>query len=125
MRRHEEHRGDRKPAETGKENCKLRQAAVFVVLLLIAFLAPSASAEPNESLRFEQLPENFRYVEDYDDPAYSFSYRRGEEISVAAPTKFRIKSILQYTSPLGDTGLILKVKLPLKMKKLVKVEIRF
>ena len=55
----------------------------------------------------------------------SISFRRDESRAVEAPTRYRTQSILRYSKQLGDTGLILKVKAPLKPRKLIKLELRF
>jgi hypothetical protein len=78
------------------------------------------------------VPERFRYAQSHEHylrsherKPPSFSFERNASRSVEAPTRYRVKSILKYSRPLGDTGMILRVKLPLKMRKLVKFELRF
>ena len=133
MRRPAELRANPAPVSTGEAKHHERPlrrplATLAAAVLLVAASALPASAQTEEAFRFEQLPENFRYEyvdDDLEVGQASFSYVRNEERSIAAPTKFRLKSILQYTTPLGDTGLNLKLKMPLKLRKLVKLEIRF
>ena len=43
----------------------------------------------------------------------------------AWPLRDRTQSVLRYQTPLGKTGIILRLKVPLKQRKLVKFELRF
>ena len=103
---------------------RLRPALLApVVALLLLFGAGSASAGDDDL--FQLLPSSFRYPESVDSKPPSFSFRRNESRAVEAPTRYRTHSILRYSTPLGRTGLVLRLKAPLKPRKLVKVEIRF
>ena len=100
----------------------------FLVGLVGGLLLPGsgANAESDKDLFLSSLPRTY-YYERGPGPTkpHSISFRRAESRSVEAPTRYRTKSILRYSKALGDTGLVLKVKAPLKPRKLVKVEIRF
>ena len=97
-----------------------------MALLLAPLFTRSAAAADSSPFDFTQpVPEQFLYAESYESKPPSFSIRRNESRLVEAPTRYRTRSILQYTTPLGDTGLILRLKLPLKQRKIIKFEIRF
>ena len=96
---------------------------VFVLALLAA---PPAAASDASPFDFDPpVPEQFQFAESYESKPPSFSFRRNQSRAVEAPTRYRTSSILQYTKPLGETGLILRVKMPLKLHKIIKFEIRF
>ncbi len=50
--------------------------------------------------------------------------RRSQLHSTPAPSRYRTDSILRYTRKL-ENGMILRVKLPMRLRKIVKVELRF
>jgi hypothetical protein len=108
----------------GAEPRSGRTGAVLAFLLLLAPSLPASAGEPDPP-HFESISRNFRYREDYALALPPLRHRLSEERSVEAPTAFEIKSVLQYTVPLGDTGMFLKIKAPLKKSNLVKIEIRF
>ncbi len=96
--------------------------------LVGALLLPGAVANANSDIDifFSDLPETFHYGRAAGaTKPLSISFRRNASRAVEAPTRYRTQSILQYEKALGNTGLILKVKAPLKPRKLVKFEIRF
>lgn len=88
-----------------------------------------AAAGPADPFAFDSvIPERFQYVETYaryDSSPPSISFRRNEQRAVEAPTRYRTSSILKYKTPLGDTGMELRLKLPLKPRKIFKLELRF
>jgi hypothetical protein len=94
-------------------------------------LSGAASAESNRGrdLFLSSLPEAYRYGpqsrQRRQPLSVSFRRSRHETRAVAAPTRYRTKSILRYTKALGDTGMLFRVKLPLKRSKLIKLELRF
>lgn len=95
-------------------------------LAAVISLGVASPAFAEAPLDFDQLvPANFRYVKTHERIAPSVSFRRNESRAVEAPTRYRTSSVLQYTRPLGSTGLQLRVKAPLNPRKIVKVEIRF
>ena len=99
---------------------------LFTVLALLLFASGPAVASDTSPFDFAQpVPERFLFAESYESKPPSFSFRRNESRLVEAPTRYRTSSILKYTTPLGDTGLILRIKLPLKQRKLIKFEVRF
>ena len=69
-----------------------------------------------------------RWVTYCDRPIRSSSTRpsfaRRSGFSGNSPTR-RTESVLRYQTPLGKTGIILRLKAPLKQRKLVKFELRF
>ena len=98
-------------------------ATLFALALLMATPAAASDSSPFD---FDPpVPEQFQYAESYESKPPSFSFRRNQSRAVEAPTRYRTSSILQYTTPLGETGLILRVKMPLKAHKIIKFEIRF
>ena len=104
-----------------------------LILPLLLLLAAPASADSDDPFDFEdpRVPVGFHYTpvlsfgEGREPQPPSFSFRRNESRAVEAPTRYRTSSILKYSRPLGDTGLILRVKLPLKQRKIIKLELRF
>lgn len=89
-------------------------------------MATPAAASDASPFDFDPpVPKQFQYAESYESKPPSFSFRRNQSRAVEAPTRYRTSSILQYTTPLGETGLILRVKMPLKAHKIIKFEIRF
>ncbi len=76
------------------------------------------------------VPYAHRYEkpEGFDRPIRSSSTRpsfaRRSGFSGNSPTR-RTESVLRYQTPLGKTGIILRLKVPLKQRKLVKFELRF
>ena len=105
------------------------QGLLARALLAGALLLPAsaATADSNPEVLFQSdLPAAFTYRAGARATSpLSVSFRRNEGRAVAAPTRYRTHSILRYSLPLGDTGLILKLKAPLKPRKLVAFEIRF
>ena len=98
-------------------------------LLVGALLLPGSVAMADSTPGFlfqSDLPVQFKYAaRARASRPLSVSFRRNEARAVEAPTRYRTHSILRYTLPLGDSGLILRVKAPLKPRKLVAFEIRF
>lgn len=133
MRRTEELRINR-PA-TSAADAKPQSApsafsrSVLLVLLSASVALPAVFALPasadSEKPLFEPFSSSIRYSQDFELRGRSLVYRNEEERSVEAPTKFRIKSMLRYTMPIGNTGMQLRVSVPLKKKKIVKIQIRF
>ena len=107
---------------------KRRLPAIGLLLAGLTLTPPASFAESpagESPFSFEALPQQLLYVDDTEQKPPSFSFERNELRAVEAPTRYRTQSILRYTTALGDTGLQLRVKLPLKLRKLVKVELRF
>jgi hypothetical protein len=105
------------------------QGLLARVLLVGALLLPasSAMADSNPDFLFQSdVPAAFKYgARARSSRPLAVSFRRNEARAVAAPTRYRTHSILRYTRKLGDTGLVLRLKAPLKPRKLVAFEIRF
>jgi hypothetical protein len=90
------------------------------------FLALPAAANSDDPFAFaDGIPARFQYDERHETPPPSVSFRRNESRAVEAPTRHRTSSILKYSTPLGDTGMIFRVKLPLNPRKIIKFELRF
>jgi hypothetical protein len=99
---------------------------VFVVSLSSLLAIASPSAAQDDPFAFDQvLPESFQYVDMHESMPPSFSFKRNESRAVQAPTRYRTTSILKYSRALGDTGMILRIKLPLNRRKIIKFELRF
>ena len=105
------------------------QGLLARVLLAGVLLLPAgvATADSNPEFLFRSnIPPAFTYgAGPKAKRPLAVSFRRNEARAVAAPTRYRTHSILRYSRQLGDTGLILKLKAPLKPRKLVAFEIRF
>ena len=107
----------------GRNAAEALQRDVLALALLVATPAAASDASPFD---FDPpVPKQFQYAESYESRPPSFSFRRNQSRAVEAATRYRTSSILQYTTPLGETGLILRVKVPLKRHKIIKFEIRF
>jgi hypothetical protein len=105
-----------------------RTFLVGLVSLAGGLLLPgaAANAESDKDLFLSSLPKTYHYGRgNAVTKPRSISFRRDESRAVEAPTRYRTQSILRYSKQLGDTGLILKVKAPLKPRKLIKLELRF
>jgi len=105
-------------------------AAVIFVTLLLAGPALANSDAPIQSedpfgFNDQGIPARFQYDEGLESKPPSVSFRRNESRAVEAPTRFRTGSILKYSTPLGRTGMIFRVKLPLNPRKIIKLELRF
>jgi hypothetical protein len=100
-------------------------ALAAALLLTVLFAGPAVAA----NFDFDRVPDRFqyaRYAGSLENKPRTVAFRRNESRHVvAAPTRFRVSSILRYSTPLGDTGLVLRVKAPLKPRKIVSLEIRF
>lgn len=94
-------------------------------LALVAFLAPGLPASADTDLFDTRLPENLRYQQRFERKPPSISFRRNELRAVEAPTRYPTVSILKYSTPIGNTGLIFRVKARPNPRRLVKLEIRF
>lgn len=105
-----------------------RTFLVGLVSLVAGLLLPGAvaNAESDKDLFLSSLPKTYHYEHgNAVTKQRSISFRRDESRSVEAPTRYRTHSILRYSKQLGSTGMILKVKVPLKPRKLIKLELRF
>ena len=100
---------------------------VPALLFLVASSAQPAAAEGERS-SLSLIQASFAY-DPYDDaweaPPPSISFRRNEARAVEAPSRFSARKRLSYTKTLGRSGLIFRVKAPLKKRKLVKFELKF
>ena len=96
-----------------------------LVALALLFAIPASAADTSPFDFTQPVPEQFLFAESFESRPPSFSFRRNESRLVEAPTRYRTSSILKYTTQLWDTGLILRIKLPLKQRKIIKFEIRF
>jgi hypothetical protein len=100
----------------------------FLSLALLISAAPAA-ADSSDRFRKSQLPSSLRYLGSgaAESRADAILYRhRGKQFrAVEAPTRYRTKSILRYSRALGDSGLVLRVKAPMKFRKIIKVELHF
>jgi hypothetical protein len=107
----------------------------FAAALCIAALGLAAPAVAGSDAPFavddpfgfdaQGLPARFQYDESHESRPPSVNFRRNESRAVEAPTRYRTSSILKYSTPLGDTGMIFRVKLPLNPRKIIKLEVRF
>jgi len=109
-------------------------SSLRLVLVSLAFLLllPAASASAEEPKRFltSDLSASLQYQgsDAATQPGANrlrYRHQRQELRSLTAPTRYRTKSILRYSKELGDTGLVLRVKAPLKPRQMLKFELRF
>ncbi len=120
MRTRNERAAALKPDRTGAS-----VLALLCFLLTFLFALPSL-AGPESPFSFDDgLPPRFQYDEAHEVRPPSVSFRRNESRAVEAPTRYRTSSILKYSTPLGDSGMIFRVKLPLNPRKIIKLELRF
>ena len=97
----------------------------WLVVASVASLAPRAWAG---SFDFDRLPDRFQYSQYaglFEQKTHTTALLRNDIRPVEAPTRYDVKTILRYTLPLGDTGMELRLKAPLKPQKIVKLELRF
>ncbi len=94
----------------------------LLTLVTVFALAPTASADGDH---FDALlPQSLGY-QDFERRPPSLSFRRDQSRAVEAPTRYHTSSILKYSTPIGNTGLIFRVKAGPNPRRLVKLEIRF
>ena len=98
---------------------------MLLSVLGVLFALPAAAGSPGPFSFDDGLPPRFQYDEAHEGRPPSVSFRRNESRAVEAPTRYRTQSILKYSTALGDTGMIFRVKLPLNPRKLIKLELRF
>ena len=91
-------------------------AVSLLVLSILLVLPPVASA--GSDLRASQLKAGH-------SRSGIDSYRLSRKRLSEPPSKYRSQSILRYSIPIGDTGLVFRVKAPLRPGKIVKFELRF
>jgi len=128
LRRHEPSGRFLAPGESPPSRQATTRAAllVFVVSLASLLAVASPSAAEDDPFAFDPvLPESFQYVDMHESMPPSFSFKRNESRAVEAPTRYRTTSLLKYSRALGDTGMILRIKLPLNPRKIIKFELRF
>ena len=94
---------------------------VLIALFIVLPLPVAADAELFEEL----LPRARSYADYFERKPAAISFRRNESRAVAAPTRYRTSSILKYSMPLGNTGLIFRLKAKPNPRRLIKLEIRF
>lgn len=94
-------------------------------LTLVTLFALGLPASADGDLFDGLLPESLRYQDDSERKPPSISFRRNESRAVEAPTRYPTNSILKYSTPIGNTGLIFRVKARPNLRRLVKFEIRF
>lgn len=122
---HSETRAHTAPA--GRRSPRRLPVVLLGALLVLGAAAPPATAGSEDPFAFDSdLPERLQYPEPrYDSSPPGISFRRNEQRAVEAPTRYRTSSLLKYKTPLGDTGMELRLKLPLKPRKIFKLELRF
>ena len=106
----------------------------------IVQLVDEDEAEPEDEipdLAFESLPELLRYSDEDEKEMEEDQLRlvvsrrmipnRADQLHAEfAPTRYRVDSIFKYQMSLGDSGMLLRVKIrPLKPRKAFRVELRF
>lgn len=102
---------------------------LLVFALTLSLASPAAAVDPDPGIGDSDLPTSLQYLgtNQAESVATRLQYRlRNTQFrEVEAPTRFRTQSILRYSKPLGDSGLVLRVKAPLKPRKLIKLELQF
>ena len=117
-------------------------AALSAALLLLA--APSSASgddpfgfrEPpprSSDYEFEDfdenIPERFQLaVKRYGESEVSLFHRverRDLADEIRPPSRFKTENILKYSMPVGDTGMIFRIKFPLNPRRIIKLQLRF
>lgn len=109
----------------------LRLALFFSLASLASGAAPGlASADTVSYFRATDLPESLQYrgskvAGEKGASSLQFHHQKQQIRSLEAPTRYRTRSILRYSRPLGETGLVLRIKAPLKKRQQIRLELRF
>lgn len=114
-----------RPAGNTGEARTSRHLVLTSLLALIALIALPLPAAADAELFEELLPRARSFGDYFERKPASISFRRSESRAVAAPTRYRTSSILKYSTPLGNTGLLFRVKAKPSPRRLIKLEIRF
>ncbi|MEE2674369.1 MAG: hypothetical protein VX466_11270 [Myxococcota bacterium] len=97
-------------------------AALLTLVSLFAFALPaSADTDLFDELFFQSLG----YEDEFERKSPSPSLLPGNAIAVAVPAAEPATSILNYSKPLGNTGLVFRLKARPSPRRLVRFEIRF
>lgn len=96
----------------------------------LALVATAQAGSARASQRGAGVPYGHRYetweAVDVRIPAsLSPSLALRSRSRAASPLRDRTQSVLRYQTPLGQTGLLLRLRAPLKSRKLIKLELRF
>ena len=98
----------------------------ILALSLVLWTSPAAA---DSGFRMSELPSSLRYLGSRSAAASAaglhYRHRSQQFQAVEAPTRYRTKSILRYSKALGKSGMRLRVKAPLKPRKIIKVELQF
>ncbi len=113
-----------RPARNAVAGSAARHIFQTSLLTLILF-SPALPASADGDLFDELLPSSLRFDGDFERKPPSISFRRNESRAVEAPTRYPTSSLLKYSTPIGNTGLILRVKARPDPRRIVKLEIRF
>jgi hypothetical protein len=101
---------------------------LLTILVLCSLTAASANAD-GPAIRSSELPSSLRYLgsgaAESHASALDYKHRSEQFRAVTVTTRYRTKSILRYSRALGKTGMILRVKAPMKPRKIIKLELRF
>jgi hypothetical protein len=102
--------------------------ALFALFLIMP--AGVAIADSAAHFRVMDLPESLRYrgsdgASAKNGTSLQYQHQKQQLRLIEAPTRYRTRSILRYSHGLGDSGLVLRIKAPLKSRQLVRFELRF
>ncbi len=114
-----------RPARNGAAGSASRHNFRTTLLTLVILFSPALPASADGDLFDELLPSSLRFDGDFERKPPSISFRRNESRAVEAPTRYPTSSLLKYSTPIGNTGLILRVKARPDPRRIVKLEIRF
>jgi hypothetical protein len=109
----------------------LKLPLIFALFALF-LIAPAGVAIADSSAHFHvtDLPESLQYRAGKGASAKSgtslhYQHQEQQLRLIEAPTRYRTRSILRYSHGLGDSGLVLRIKAPLKPRQMVRFELRF
>ena len=117
-------RSPRRAGNSGEPRTSRHLVLTSLLSLTVLFAFPLPAVADAELFE-ELLPRARSYGDYFERKPASISFRRNELRAVAAPTRYRTSSILKYSKPIGNTGVIFRVKAKPNPRRLIKLEIRF
>ena len=109
----------RRPVAANASSHVLRTSLLTLAALFAFALPASAAGDLFDELFLQSLG-----YEDDREPSW-FALRRSELLAADALAPDPVESILKYSKPIGNTGLVFRVRAKPSPRRLVRFEIRF